>query len=139
MFGKEVDMIADDHQVADRKVGVGATRRVGDEQRADAQFAHHADGERYFLHGITLIEVKAALHGHDVLPSQPAEDQLAAVSFHGGNREMGNIFVIDFISIRYLIGQAAQARAQDDGSFGCRMHPPPKEVCGFLNDFVHNQ
>ena len=83
VFWKGVDVVGDNHKVAHVKSGVGTSSSIADEERLDAQFVHDANGERYFLHGVALIEVEAALHGQDVNAAQLAEDELAAVSFDG--------------------------------------------------------
>ena len=60
---EEVDMVGDDHQVADAECGVHATSGITDEECLDAQFVHHTDRECHFFHRVTLIEMEAALHG----------------------------------------------------------------------------
>ena len=82
MLGEEVDMIGENHQVADLELRVHATGGVADEECLDAQFIHHPDGEGHFLHRITLVEVEPALHGEDVHATELTEDQLAAVPFN---------------------------------------------------------
>ena len=102
MLGEEIDVVGDDHDVADFEFGVHASGSIADEERLDAQFVHHADGEGHVLHRVAFIEMEAALHGHDVLASQPPEDEFAAMAFDGGNWEVGNVAVGEFVTIRYF-------------------------------------
>ena len=77
MLREEVDVVGDNHQVADFEFWVHATGCVGNEEGLDAQLVHHAHREGHLLHRVTLVEVESSLHGHDVLASQFTEDQFA--------------------------------------------------------------
>jgi hypothetical protein len=46
--------------------------------------------------------MESALHGHDVFSAQPSEDELAAMSFYGGNGEVGYVAVWQFVSVSYF-------------------------------------
>ena len=83
MFREEIDVVSDNHQVTDFKVGVGTSCSIRYEEGLDAQLTHHAYRESHFLHGVAFIEMKASLHGHDVLVAQFPENQFPAVSFDG--------------------------------------------------------
>ena len=135
MFGEVVDVVGNDHQVADFEGRVGAPAGVGYKQGLDAQFAHDADGEGHFLHRIALVVVETALHGHDVLAAQLAEDELAAVSLDGREGEVGDVLVLYFILFGDFAGQASQAGAKDDGGFGMCVHLTLEVSCRFLNFF----
>ena len=50
MLGEEVDMVGDDHEVADLEFRIHASGGIADEERLDAQFVHHAHGEGHFFH-----------------------------------------------------------------------------------------
>ena len=135
MFGEVVDMVGDDHQVTDLKRGVGAATGVGDEEGLDAQLAHHADGVGDLFHRVTFVVVEAALHGHDLFVAQLAEDELATVAFNGGDGEVGDILVVDFILLGNFAGQATESGAEDDGRFGMGVHARLKIGGRFLNSF----
>ena len=62
VLGEEVDMIGDDHQVANLELGVHASCCVGNKEGLDAQLVHDAHGEGDLLHGVTLVEVETTLH-----------------------------------------------------------------------------
>jgi len=61
--GRHVDVVADDHQVADAEGGVDAAGCIGDEEVFDAEAFHHAHGEGHFRHRISFVIVKPSLHG----------------------------------------------------------------------------
>jgi hypothetical protein len=46
--------------------------------------------------------MEASLHGHDILASETSEDEFAAMAFNGGNWEVGNVAVGEFVTIRYF-------------------------------------
>ena len=83
VLGEEVDVVGDDHQVANLELRVHASGGVADEQRLDAQFVHHPHGEGDLLHRVALVVVESPLHGHDVHASQFAEDQFAGMALNG--------------------------------------------------------
>jgi hypothetical protein len=102
MLREEVDVVVDDHQVAYAECRVHATRGVAHKQRLDAQLIHHTLGEGHLLHAVAFVVVKAAIHGHDVLATQLAEDEFAGVAFYCRHREIGYVLVGKFIRISYL-------------------------------------
>ena len=81
MLGEEVDVVGDDHKVANAEIGAHAASRIRHEELLDAQFVHHAFWEGYLLHRPTFVVVEASLHGQYVLIAKFAEDELAGVSF----------------------------------------------------------
>jgi len=102
MLWEEVDVVGNDHQVANLKGWVHTTCCIRHEEGLDAQFVHHANGERYFLHVIAFIVVEATLHGHDVNATQFTEDKFARMAFYGRYREVGDFFVGKLQLVSYL-------------------------------------
>jgi len=102
MLREEVDMVGDNHQVANLKMRVHTASCIRNKQRLDAQFVHDADREGYLLHGIALIEMEASLHRHDVDTSQLAEYQFATMSLHGRYGKVGNFCIWDFNLVSYF-------------------------------------
>ena len=102
MLWEEVDVVVDNHQVADLELRVHTSRCIAYEESLDAQFEHHALWEGYFLHIISLIEVESAFHRHDVLAAQLSEDELACMSFYGRYREVRNLTIWEFVTISYF-------------------------------------
>jgi len=73
-------MIADDHEVADVEGVVNATGGVGDEEAADTEEGHDTDRKGDLVHGVSFIIMEAALHGHDRLTAEAAEEEVAFVA-----------------------------------------------------------
>ena len=93
MLGEEIDVISDDHEVADMEGGVHASCGIGDEERLHPQFVHNTYREGDFLHGIAFVEMKASLHGDDVHSSEFSENEFAGMSLNGGQWEVWNVLV----------------------------------------------
>jgi len=102
VFREEVDMIGDDHQVADLELRVHAACRIRDIECRDAQLVHHAHGEGDILHGVALIVVEASLHGKDIHPSQFAEDEFAAMSLDRRDGEVGDLSIGNLVLVKYF-------------------------------------
>ena len=102
MLGEEVDMVGNDHQVANLKGGIHTTSGIADKECFYAKFIHHTDGEGDFLHRVALVVVETALHGHDVYTTQLAEDECTSVSLNGRYREIGYLFVGNLELISYF-------------------------------------
>ena len=127
-------MVGDDHQIAHLEVRVHTARCVRYKQRLDAQGLHHADGEGNLLHRVALIVVETALHGHDILIAQGAENQAALVALNGRYGEVGHFAIRDFDLDIDVIHNGAQAGTQNDGGLGqLVVHAFPDEVAGLLN------
>ena len=95
-------MIGNNHQVANLKAGVHATGGIGYEERLDAQFVHHADGECHLFHRVALVVVEASLHGQDVNAAQLAEDKLSAVALNGRHREVRDVRIGNLLFVSYF-------------------------------------
>ena len=117
-IGHQVDMVGDDHQVADAERGVDAARSVRYKEVFDAELPHDAHRERHLLHAVAFVIVETALHGHDPAALDHAENHTAFVSFDRGDGESRNILVFDGEARLDLIGEAAQTGAEDDAHFG---------------------
>ena len=102
MLWEEVDVVGDNHQVADSEGRVHASGGIGDIECADAELIHDAHGEGDLLHGVALIIVEASLHGQDVDASELAEDEFAGVSLDGGHGEVGYLTIGELRLVSYL-------------------------------------
>ena len=102
MLWEEVDVVIDNHQVADFEVRIHTSRCIAYEEGLDAQFMHHALREGNLLHIISFIVMESAFHCHDILAAQLAEDEFAGMTFYGRNREVGYFAVWEFITISYF-------------------------------------
>ena len=130
MLGEHVDVVVDDHQLANLEIGVHATGRVAQEQRLDAQLVHHADGVGYGLHVVALVVVETTLHGQYIHATQLAENQFAAVALDGGDRKIGDLLIGDLGTVSNLCGQVAEAGAQYNTYFGLCFHLTANKLSG---------
>ena len=135
MFGEVVDVVGDDHQVANFEVRICTAAGVGHEQGFDAQFAHHTYRERNFFHGIAFVEVEAALHRQNILVAQLAENQFAAVPLYRRYGEVGDILIFYFVLLGDLACQAAKSGSEDNCRLRMCVHLTFQISCGFLNTF----
>lgn len=102
MLREAVDVVGDDHDVANVEFRVHTARCVAYKKHFYAQFIHHAYGECYILHGVSFIEMEASLHGDDVLVAEFAENQFSAMSFDCRDREIGDVGIVEFVAVSYL-------------------------------------
>jgi hypothetical protein len=78
----------------------------------------HLNGKGYFLHGISFIIVKTAFESCYFNTIYPSENQLPMVAFHGGNREIWNISIINAVFNFYVADEIPEARAKYDAYLG---------------------
>ena len=126
----QVDVVADDHQVAHVEAEVRAARRVGDEQVLDADADHHPDGEDHQVHRVAFVVVDAALHRDHALPAEGADDEVPLVADGRGHGESGEFAVGDDEGVLDLVGQHAEAAAEDDADHGLPSSHPLDEGVG---------
>ena len=137
IFGHHVDVVGDDHEVADGEGGVHASCCVGDEEIADAEFVHDADGEGDFLHVVAFVIMEASLHRHDVFAAEFSEYQFAGVAFNGRERKVGDVGIGDFLLYVDFFGKASESAAEDDGGVRLCVDFFLEKACCFLNSCVH--
>jgi hypothetical protein len=92
---EEVDVVPDEHYVADVVGRVDGAGGVGHDQGGDSQELHHSDGERALPQGVALVEVKAALHDHHGGGPDAAEEKAAVVAGDGAHGEVGDVLVVE--------------------------------------------
>ena len=102
MLWEEVDVIGDDHQVANLEAWIHTTSGIADEERLDAQLIHHTYWEGHFFHRIALIVVETTFHSHDINTSEFSEDEFSAMALYCRYREVGNITIGNFQCVSYL-------------------------------------
>ena len=83
MFWQEVDVVGDEHEVANFKFRIHTSRGVADEEVFDAQFIHDTDRESHLLHVVAFIIMETSFERHDFLAAQATEEQTAAVALNG--------------------------------------------------------
>ena len=117
-------MVADQHQVAHLEALVDAPAGVGHHQAPGSQGVQDPHGQHDLLHGVTFVVVDAAPQDPDGTALQAPQDQGSHVAVDGGRRKPGDLREGDGDRFLDLVGQAAQARAQDQGHLGNQVGPP---------------
>lgn len=115
VFGEEVDLVGNCHDVAYAEVLVHAARSIGYIQCINAECAENTHGEGDGLHVITLVVVETALHSNNAFPVEVAEDKVAAVSLYGGYGHIWYLAVGDDNLIVDMVYKCAEAAAEDYG------------------------
>src|SRR5574344_747621 len=82
MLREKVDMVCDNHQVADAEVRIHTARCIADEEGLDAQFVHDAYRECHLFHIVAFIVMESAFHCHDIFASKLAENQFSCMTFY---------------------------------------------------------
>ena len=77
--------------------------------------------------------MEAALHCDDRTVCQPAEQKTARMTLDGGEGKAGNLLVWYRRIDGDLLGQAAEARAQNDSNLGCCCRALPHDRGGGLD------
>ena len=80
VFGEQVDVVGDDHKVADFEFFVHAARGIADEKYLYAEGLENAHGEGNGLHIVTFVVVEAALHCDNALFAESSEYEIAFVA-----------------------------------------------------------
>ena len=102
MFREHIDVVSDDHQVANLELRTHTSGSIGNEQRLDAQFVHHPNRKGNFFHPISFIEMETSFHGHDVLAAEFAENQLPGMSLYCRDWKVGYVVIREFVAVSYL-------------------------------------
>ena len=67
--------------------------------------------------------METALHSHDILTAELAEDKLARVALYCRYREVGDVCVCKFIAVGDFSGKLTEASTENDSSFRICCHP----------------
>src|SRR3984893_95295 len=109
----QVDVIADHHQAALRIIAIDTAGGSREDDCLNAQARENADGERYFLYGISFVEMHAALHsGHGDIANL-SDDQLAGVADGCRAREVRDSCVGNFRGVTELVCKISQPGAEN--------------------------
>src|ERR1700752_3069321 len=111
----EIDVIADENELAGGEVGADASGCVGHDPRLDAETGEDLGGGDDLPGGVTLVGVDAALHDSGRCTGEAAENEAAGVAFDGGPGEVRDLRVGDRDLAGQPIGKAAGSGAKDDG------------------------
>jgi len=112
--------------------GVYASGGVGDDERFAADEAEDASGKGDRGEGIALVGVDSALHDGDGDAGDGAKDEMAGVAFDGGAGEVGNFGVGDASGSANVVGEVAEAGAENDTDVGSEVSGGADVVGGGL-------
>uniref|UniRef100_A0A182XS16 Uncharacterized protein n=1 Tax=Anopheles quadriannulatus TaxID=34691 RepID=A0A182XS16_ANOQN len=112
----QIDVILDQHDVADPVLGVGAAGRIRSDQVRTADQVHHTHRHCALCQRIAFIVVEAALHAHDRHAGKVPEHQPSDMASHGRDGEVRDRLVVEAVHIGQLLGQRAQAGPADDAN-----------------------
>ena len=102
MFGEEVYVVGDNHQIAYLELRVHSSGSVRYEKSLDAKLIHHSYRECHLLHRVSLIIMESSFHCHDVLVPEFSEYKFTRVSFYCRNREIWYILIRKFVTVSYF-------------------------------------
>src|SRR5688572_23190260 len=111
-------MIGDDHQIANIKIGRYATSSVRHQKSVDAQQFHYPYWKNDLFSCIPFVKMKSSTHRYHLFAAKLAKDQFALVTFHGGNRKIGDILVGQFFLDLHFSRKVPQPAAQHDPDLG---------------------
>ena len=122
MLWEEVDMVVDNHQIADAEIWVHATRGIGKRTAFECPIhTSHVLGMSP-LHIITLIKWKTAFHRQGCLCHPVFRISVSGMAFHRGYGEIRDVLIREFqcLSDFKLI---VPDLSQNDGSLWTCCHP----------------
>ena len=116
-------MVADDHERPRPERRVDAARRIRQDDDPGAEppeQQHRLDDESRI---VALVHVEAALEHDDGLAGQPSEQQPPDMARRGRGRPAGQLGERDGDGILDVVGEPAEAGAQDDPDLGDDVGP----------------
>ena len=125
-------MVGDGDERALPVAGVDAAGGVGDDEGFAADEAEDAGGEGDLGEGVALVGVDAALHDGDRDSGDGAENEVAGVAFYGRAGEVGDLGVGDARGASDVVGEVAEAGAEDDADVGFQVRRGADVVSGGL-------
>jgi hypothetical protein len=114
MNSGEIDVIADENEVAGGEIGADGARSIGYDERPDAESGEYLGGVDDLPGSVSLVGMDATLHDGERRAGEGAEDEAASVSFDGGPGEVRNLGIGDGDLVGEPIGKATEASAEDD-------------------------
>ncbi len=115
IFGKQIDMIGDDHYIAYAELLVHTPGSIADKECLHTESFHNPYRKCNGLHVVAFIIMETSLHGHYRLGAKTTEYQIAAVPLYGRYREIGNLTVRYVLFVFDMVNQSSQPGAQDYG------------------------
>src|SRR5215472_9649460 len=107
-------MVADGDQSATAVAGIDAACSVGHYNSLDSHAGEDTNRKGDLLCGIAFVKMDAALHSSDGDACQVADHEISGVTDGGAARESGNLDVGYADSMMELVGEPAEAGAEDE-------------------------
>ena len=114
MHAREVQVIADDHQVAGGPARLEPARGVRDEHAGDAEPRHGPHAVHDLPERVALVDVHAALHADDRYVVDVTEAEVAGVPDHLRRGQVGERLVGNLDELGQAVGERAEPAAEDD-------------------------
>uniref|UniRef100_A0A182XS15 Uncharacterized protein n=1 Tax=Anopheles quadriannulatus TaxID=34691 RepID=A0A182XS15_ANOQN len=112
----QIDVILNEHDVADAVAAVDGTGRIRSDQVRTADQAHHTHRHGTLRQRVSLVVVEASLHAEHGHTGQIAKHQPSQMASHGRDGEVRDRLVVEAVHIGQLLGQRAQAGPADDAN-----------------------
>ena len=109
---KEVNVVADDHEVTDLEPVVHSSSRIGNEKILYSKHFHYADRESDKFHRVAFIVVETPLHGNDELSSEFSRNEISLVTDCRRHRKSRNFPVRDDNRVLNLVGKLSKPAAK---------------------------
>ena len=100
------------HKVANLEVIIDSSGCIGDKKIAYSKHFHHPYRKGDKFHRVAFVIMETALHSHYGLASEFAADEIALVTYSGGNRESRNLGIWNDCGILNLVRQFAKPAPQ---------------------------
>jgi hypothetical protein len=130
-----VDLVVDDHDVAEAVVRIQAADGIADNHQVAAHRFENANREGDLFEWVAFVLVKAAFHRHDRDVVQLAANEPAAMACGGRFRKVRDLGIVDRRFDFDVLDQATEAGAENDADLGRSRPLGANEISGFL-DFV---
>ena len=91
----QTEVILNNHDISNLKVGVQATSRVGYDKKLDTKESHCTDRHDDLFHGVTFVEVESSTHANHLDTTHSSEHQLTGMASDSSSGEARDISVIE--------------------------------------------
>lgn len=126
-------MIGDNHEGTGSESAIKTAGRIGDQQISRPEQGENPQRKGDLPGGVALVVMKAALqHGH-LLTGQLPADQAPGMAGDRGTRKIRDLLIIKGRALFNVMGQGAEAGAQDNDDIRGNRQPFFKKVNGLLH------
>src|SRR5665647_3058826 len=104
-----MNMVCNNHYIADPVCGVNASGSVAEEQALNSEIFQNPHRESNFLRSITFIKMKPALHGDNFFLTEITVNEFSFVTGNCRDREIRDIAIINFNTVFNFCSQSAKS------------------------------